>query len=152
MRFQYDECQEQGEAQDDVRLPVRSEPLGHDADPGGDQGEGKKEKKEDQEVVVEKGKRGCSRPGEGAEWSAEVQEEKEPELEVEVGPTLGVRITAPIRDPDCASEDEEQQPYPALTPVAFFWLKQTTRPRNWCLRMVCNPYPFKHGNSNSASR
>uniref|UniRef100_A0A669BYR7 Calcium channel, voltage-dependent, T type, alpha 1H subunit a n=1 Tax=Oreochromis niloticus TaxID=8128 RepID=A0A669BYR7_ORENI len=62
-------------------------------------------------------------------------EEQEPELEVEVGPTLGVRITAPIRDPDCVSEDEEQQPYPALAPVAFFCLKQTTRPRNWCLRM-----------------
>uniref|UniRef100_A0AAQ5XIM3 Voltage-dependent T-type calcium channel subunit alpha-1H n=1 Tax=Amphiprion ocellaris TaxID=80972 RepID=A0AAQ5XIM3_AMPOC len=59
----------------------------------------------------------------------------EPELEAEVGPTLGVRITAPIRDPDCVSEEEEQQPYPALAPVAFFCLKQTTRPRNWCLRI-----------------
>uniref|UniRef100_A0AAX7SEZ7 Voltage-dependent T-type calcium channel subunit alpha n=1 Tax=Astatotilapia calliptera TaxID=8154 RepID=A0AAX7SEZ7_ASTCA len=36
---------------------------------------------------------------------------------------------------DCVSEEEEQQPYPALAPVAFFCLKQTTRPRNWCLRM-----------------
>uniref|UniRef100_A0A7N8Y2J3 Voltage-dependent T-type calcium channel subunit alpha-1H n=1 Tax=Mastacembelus armatus TaxID=205130 RepID=A0A7N8Y2J3_9TELE len=42
---------------------------------------------------------------------------------------------APIRDPDCVSEEEEQQPYPALAPVAFFCLKQTTRPRNWCLRV-----------------
>uniref|UniRef100_A0AAQ5ZD01 Voltage-dependent T-type calcium channel subunit alpha-1H n=1 Tax=Amphiprion ocellaris TaxID=80972 RepID=A0AAQ5ZD01_AMPOC len=58
-----------------------------------------------------------------------------PSLEAEVGPTLGVRITAPIRDPDCVSEEEEQQPYPALAPVAFFCLKQTTRPRNWCLRI-----------------
>uniref|UniRef100_A0A4W6C372 Voltage-dependent T-type calcium channel subunit alpha-1H n=1 Tax=Lates calcarifer TaxID=8187 RepID=A0A4W6C372_LATCA len=56
-------------------------------------------------------------------------------LEVEVGPTLGVRITAPIRDPDCVSVEEEQQPYPALAPMAFFCLKQTTRPRNWCLRV-----------------
>uniref|UniRef100_A0A8C5EXP5 Voltage-dependent T-type calcium channel subunit alpha-1H n=1 Tax=Gouania willdenowi TaxID=441366 RepID=A0A8C5EXP5_GOUWI len=31
--------------------------------------------------------------------------------------------------------EEEQQPYPALAPVAFFCLKQTTRPRNWCLRV-----------------
>uniref|UniRef100_A0A3B4GQY5 Ion transport domain-containing protein n=1 Tax=Pundamilia nyererei TaxID=303518 RepID=A0A3B4GQY5_9CICH len=54
---------------------------------------------------------------------------------LEDGPTLGVRITAPIRDPDCVSEEEEQQPYAALAPVAFFCLKQTTRPRNWCLRM-----------------
>uniref|UniRef100_A0A665W2G1 Voltage-dependent T-type calcium channel subunit alpha-1H n=1 Tax=Echeneis naucrates TaxID=173247 RepID=A0A665W2G1_ECHNA len=58
-----------------------------------------------------------------------------PSLEVEVGPTLGVRITAPIRDPDCVSEEEQQQPYPALAPMAFFCLKQTTRPRNWCLRV-----------------
>uniref|UniRef100_A0A667WG65 Ion transport domain-containing protein n=1 Tax=Myripristis murdjan TaxID=586833 RepID=A0A667WG65_9TELE len=61
--------------------------------------------------------------------------DQEPELEVEVGPTLGVRITAPIRDPDCTSEEEEQQPYPALAPVVFFCIKQTTRPRSWCLRM-----------------
>uniref|UniRef100_A0A665W2N1 Calcium channel, voltage-dependent, T type, alpha 1H subunit a n=1 Tax=Echeneis naucrates TaxID=173247 RepID=A0A665W2N1_ECHNA len=60
---------------------------------------------------------------------------QELELEVEVGPTLGVRITAPIRDPDCVSEEEQQQPYPALAPMAFFCLKQTTRPRNWCLRV-----------------
>uniref|UniRef100_A0A4W6C1T5 Voltage-dependent T-type calcium channel subunit alpha-1H n=1 Tax=Lates calcarifer TaxID=8187 RepID=A0A4W6C1T5_LATCA len=81
----------------------------------------------------------------GGEWSPEVQEHdgQEPELEVEVGPTLGVRITAPIRDPDCVSVEEEQQPYPALAPMAFFCLKQTTRPRNWCLRVVCNPYPLK---------
>uniref|UniRef100_A0A4W6C1G9 Calcium channel, voltage-dependent, T type, alpha 1H subunit a n=1 Tax=Lates calcarifer TaxID=8187 RepID=A0A4W6C1G9_LATCA len=56
--------------------------------------------------------------------------------QLEVGPTLGVRITAPIRDPDCVSVEEEQQPYPALAPMAFFCLKQTTRPRNWCLRHV----------------
>ncbi|XP_017283616.1 voltage-dependent T-type calcium channel subunit alpha-1H-like [Kryptolebias marmoratus] len=150
-RFQYEECQEQAEVQDDVRLSIRSEPPGHDADPGGGPGEEKKEKEEDEEVVGEKGKRSCSRPREGVEWSSEVHEEKEPELEVEVGPTLGVRITAPIRDPDCVSEDEEQQPYPALAPVVFFCLKQTMRPRNWCLRMVCNPYPFIHWNSNPES-
>uniref|UniRef100_A0A8C9ZA93 Voltage-dependent T-type calcium channel subunit alpha-1H n=1 Tax=Sander lucioperca TaxID=283035 RepID=A0A8C9ZA93_SANLU len=52
------------------------------------------------------------------------------------GPTLGVRIRAPIRDPDCVSEEEQQQqPYPVLAPMAFFCLKQTTRPRNWCLRI-----------------
>uniref|UniRef100_A0A8D3C947 Calcium channel, voltage-dependent, T type, alpha 1H subunit a n=1 Tax=Scophthalmus maximus TaxID=52904 RepID=A0A8D3C947_SCOMX len=54
---------------------------------------------------------------------------------LQIGPTLGVRIREPIRDPDCVSEEEEQQPYPALAPVAFFCLKQTTRPRNWCLRV-----------------
>ncbi|XP_029292902.1 voltage-dependent T-type calcium channel subunit alpha-1H [Cottoperca gobio] len=42
-----------------------------------------------------------------------------------------------------SEEEEELQPYPALAPVAFFCLKQTTRPRNWCLRVVCNPW-FEH--------
>uniref|UniRef100_A0A8C8EDN3 Calcium voltage-gated channel subunit alpha1 H n=1 Tax=Otus sunia TaxID=257818 RepID=A0A8C8EDN3_9STRI len=54
---------------------------------------------------------------------------------------------SPCRDPppDLASEEEEQVPYPALAPTAFFCLKQTTRPRSWCLRLVCNPYPFPEG-------
>lgn len=44
--------------------------------------------------------------------------------------------------PDLASDEEEQPPYPMLAPVVFFCIKQTTRPRSWCLRMVCNPYPL----------
>ncbi|CAB1433844.1 unnamed protein product [Pleuronectes platessa] len=35
-------------------------------------------------------------------------------------------------------------PYPELAPVVFFCLKQTTCPRNWCIRMVSSPYPFSH--------
>ncbi|XP_057201001.1 voltage-dependent T-type calcium channel subunit alpha-1H isoform X2 [Triplophysa rosa] len=45
--------------------------------------------------------------------------------------------------PDLVSDEEEQPPYPALAPVVFFCIKQTTRPRSWCLRMVCNPW-FEH--------
>uniref|UniRef100_A0A3Q1HAQ8 Voltage-dependent T-type calcium channel subunit alpha n=1 Tax=Anabas testudineus TaxID=64144 RepID=A0A3Q1HAQ8_ANATE len=30
----------------------------------------------------------------------------------------------------------ENLPYPTLAPVVFFYLKQTTRPRSWCLKMV----------------
>ncbi|MBN3319187.1 CAC1H protein, partial [Atractosteus spatula] len=51
--------------------------------------------------------------------------------------------------PDLVSEDEPQMPYPALAPVVFFCLKQTTRPRSWCLRLVCNPYPFRYALSSS---
>ncbi len=150
-RFQYAECpegQEQEEVREEVRLaiptPYGKDAPGHDADPGGGHDE-------EEEEEVERKRRSGSGRGEGGEWSPEVQEheDQEPELEVEVGPTLGVRITAPIRDPDCVSEEEEQQPYPALSPVAFFCLKQTTRPRNWCLRVVCNPYPFILWNHNS---
>uniref|UniRef100_I3KFB2 Voltage-dependent T-type calcium channel subunit alpha n=1 Tax=Oreochromis niloticus TaxID=8128 RepID=I3KFB2_ORENI len=154
-RFQYAECQELEEVREEVRLAVptsyRNYAQGHEDDPGG-----RRPDDEEEEEEVERTRRSSRRrrrrrsssssvQGDGGnEWSPEVQgdEEQEPELEVEVGPTLGVRITAPIRDPDCVSEDEEQQPYPALAPVAFFCLKQTTRPRNWCLRMVCNPYPL----------
>uniref|UniRef100_A0A674NH58 Calcium channel, voltage-dependent, T type, alpha 1H subunit a n=1 Tax=Takifugu rubripes TaxID=31033 RepID=A0A674NH58_TAKRU len=89
--------------------------------------------------------RGDSSPGRDGDWSPEVGEDddQEPELEVEVGPTLGVRITAPIRDPDCVSEEEEQQPYPALAPVAFFCFKQTMRPRNWLLTLTACTW-FEH--------
>ncbi|XP_075755907.1 voltage-dependent T-type calcium channel subunit alpha-1H isoform X2 [Pelodiscus sinensis] len=48
---------------------------------------------------------------------------------------------SPARDP--TQEEEEQVPYPALAPTVFFCLKQTTRPRSWCLRLVCNPW-FEH--------
>ncbi|KAJ7306002.1 hypothetical protein JRQ81_010368 [Phrynocephalus forsythii] len=43
------------------------------------------------------------------------------------------------RDP--AHDGENQIPYPALAHTVFFCLNQTTRPRSWCLRLVCNPYP-----------
>uniref|UniRef100_A0A8C5GAV5 Voltage-dependent T-type calcium channel subunit alpha-1H-like n=1 Tax=Gouania willdenowi TaxID=441366 RepID=A0A8C5GAV5_GOUWI len=62
---------------------------------------------------------------------AECQEQEGVQEEVR----LAIPTPTPIRDPDCVSEEEEQQPYPALAPVAFFCLKQTTRPRNWCLRV-----------------
>lgn len=145
--FQYAECpegQEQDEVQEEVRLaiptPYRNDPPGQDVDLGPGRDEEEKEEVE--------WRRRRKREG-GDEWSPEVQEHEEQEPELEVGPTLGVRIMAPIRDPDCVSEEEEQQPYPALSPMAFFCLKQTTRPRNWCLRIVCNPYPFTYWKSNS---
>nr|XP_046192715.1 voltage-dependent T-type calcium channel subunit alpha-1H-like [Oncorhynchus gorbuscha] len=52
-------------------------------------------------------------------------------------------VTEPVDPVDLLSEEEEQQPYPALAPVVFFCIKQTTRPRSWCLRTVCNPW-FEH--------
>lgn len=43
---------------------------------------------------------------------------------------------------DASASGEEDLPYPAMAPVVFFYLKQSTRPRSWCLKMVSNPYPF----------
>uniref|UniRef100_A0A8C6ZS94 Calcium voltage-gated channel subunit alpha1 H n=1 Tax=Nothoprocta perdicaria TaxID=30464 RepID=A0A8C6ZS94_NOTPE len=40
------------------------------------------------------------------------------------------------KGPGGAGVRAEQVPYPALAPTAFFCLKQTTRPRSWCLRLV----------------
>lgn len=34
-------------------------------------------------------------------------------------------------------------PYPSYVPVSWYYLEQTTRPRNWCLWLISNPYPFK---------
>lgn len=143
--FQYAECPE-GQEQEGVQEEVRRAASAvHRKDaPGPDVGSTGGRDEEENEVEARRRRRD-SIPGRDGDWSPEVgeDEDQEPELEVEVGPTLGLRITAPIRDPDCVSEEEEeQQPYPALAPVAFFCFKQTMRPRNWCLRVVCNPYPF----------
>ncbi|XP_061666712.1 voltage-dependent T-type calcium channel subunit alpha-1G-like [Syngnathoides biaculeatus] len=43
---------------------------------------------------------------------------------------------------EASASGEESLPYPTLAPVVFFYMKQSTRPRSWCLKMVCNPYPF----------
>lgn len=50
-------------------------------------------------------------------------------------------------DDDEDDEDEEEEegeglPYPGFVPIALRYLDQTTRPRNWCLALITNPYPF----------
>ncbi|KAI4503315.1 hypothetical protein M0802_001537 [Mischocyttarus mexicanus] len=45
-------------------------------------------------------------------------------------------------DDDDDEEDGEELPYPGFVPVALRYLEQTTRPRNWCLALITNPYPF----------
>ncbi|KAF7408827.1 hypothetical protein HZH66_003364 [Vespula vulgaris] len=45
-------------------------------------------------------------------------------------------------DEDDEEEDGDELPYPGFVPVALRYLEQTTRPRNWCLALITNPYPF----------
>uniref|UniRef100_A0A1B0BTT1 Uncharacterized protein n=1 Tax=Glossina palpalis gambiensis TaxID=67801 RepID=A0A1B0BTT1_9MUSC len=50
----------------------------------------------------------------------------------------------------CSSDDGESStssgepnlPYPGFPAIALKYLTQDTRPRNWCLRLITNPYPF----------
>uniref|UniRef100_A0A665XAZ4 Voltage-dependent T-type calcium channel subunit alpha n=1 Tax=Echeneis naucrates TaxID=173247 RepID=A0A665XAZ4_ECHNA len=63
------------------------------------------------------------------------------EVVVEPASPLPDRISAG-REETASGSGGESLPYPTLAPVVFFYLKQTTRPRSWCLKMVCNPYPF----------
>ncbi|XP_069056149.1 voltage-dependent T-type calcium channel subunit alpha-1G isoform X1 [Pleurodeles waltl] len=44
------------------------------------------------------------------------------------------------RDPGGGAQETEELPYPTLAPVVFFYLSQHSRPRSWCLRIVCNPW------------
>ncbi|XP_059720643.1 voltage-dependent T-type calcium channel subunit alpha-1G isoform X1 [Haemorhous mexicanus] len=44
------------------------------------------------------------------------------------------------REAGSGDSEEEALPYPALAPVVFFYLSQESRPRSWCLRLVCNPW------------
>uniref|UniRef100_A0A3P8QKD3 Voltage-dependent T-type calcium channel subunit alpha n=1 Tax=Astatotilapia calliptera TaxID=8154 RepID=A0A3P8QKD3_ASTCA len=66
----------------------------------------------------------------------------------ESGEISAVEPASPAPDGISAAGEEmsanggDSLPYPTLAPVVFFYLKQTTRPRSWCLKMVCNPYPF----------
>uniref|UniRef100_A0A452RC35 Calcium voltage-gated channel subunit alpha1 H n=1 Tax=Ursus americanus TaxID=9643 RepID=A0A452RC35_URSAM len=50
----------------------------------------------------------------------------------------------PSRGAELGADEEQPVPYPALAATVFFCLGQTTRPRSWCLRLVCNPYPSRH--------
>lgn len=47
------------------------------------------------------------------------------------------------RRAELGADEEQPVPYPALAATVFFCLGQTTRPRSWCLRLVCNPYPSR---------
>nr|XP_061837564.1 voltage-dependent T-type calcium channel subunit alpha-1H-like isoform X1 [Nerophis lumbriciformis] len=125
--------QEQEEVLEEVRLAI-PQSYQDDIDPGGFC---------DEEHSSSRWRRSRRNGGGEDDEVHEEQEVQEAEPEADVGPAPGVRIVAPVRDPDCVSEEEELQPYPALAPVAFFCLKQTTRPRNWCLRVVCNQW-FEH--------
>ncbi|XP_056286408.1 voltage-dependent T-type calcium channel subunit alpha-1G-like [Pseudoliparis swirei] len=36
---------------------------------------------------------------------------------------------------EASASGDESLPYPTMAPVVFLYLKQTTRPRSWCLKM-----------------
>ena len=69
-------------------------------------------------------------PGQSEEYSSaqadDIIEEVGPGDDVTIGSDLSTLVV----------------PFPELAPVVFFCLKQTTCPRNWCIRMVSSPYPF----------
>nr|XP_019611801.1 PREDICTED: voltage-dependent T-type calcium channel subunit alpha-1H isoform X1 [Rhinolophus sinicus] len=44
------------------------------------------------------------------------------------------------RSAELGADEEQPVPYPALAATVFFCLGQTTRPRSWCLWLVCNPW------------
>ncbi|KAJ7398509.1 hypothetical protein BTVI_124718 [Pitangus sulphuratus] len=64
-----------------------------------------------------------------------ISEQQTPPEQPPSSPELG-------EDEEVTSPPDPDVPYPDLAPVVFFCLKQTTSPRSWCIKMVCNPYPF----------
>ncbi|KAK3880725.1 hypothetical protein Pcinc_014797 [Petrolisthes cinctipes] len=40
------------------------------------------------------------------------------------------------------SDEEDDLPYPGFLAITWGCLYQTTAPRNYCLAMITNPYPF----------
>ena len=67
-------------------------------------------------------------------------EKDDENLDDESGSTYPRRTSIPDSDTD-ASRDK-QVLFSGLYPVVMVGLKQTTRPRIWCLRMIENPYPL----------
>lgn len=41
-----------------------------------------------------------------------------------------------------SSTNDDHLPYPGFPEVALKYLTQDARPRNWCLLLITNPYPF----------
>ncbi|KAL1278073.1 hypothetical protein QQF64_024746 [Cirrhinus molitorella] len=68
-------------------------------------------------------------------------------LREDFGPSQGDDIIEEVGPCDDAGSDLSTLvvPFPELAPVVFFCLKQTTCPRNWCIRMVSSPYPLLAG-------
>ncbi|XP_078007834.1 uncharacterized protein LOC144456508 [Phascolarctos cinereus] len=112
-------------ASDEVRVPIASVQA---AQPG--------EEEEEDAASGSKSLQGSVASGASSARERELERERAPEPEPEPA-------TEPEQEPEpeLGAADEEQVPYPALAATVFFCLKQTSRPRSWCLRLVCNPYP-----------
>lgn len=46
------------------------------------------------------------------------------------------------------SSGEPNLPYPGFPEISLKYLTQDTRPRNWCLKLITNPYPFRVDDEN----
>ncbi|KAL1273438.1 hypothetical protein QQF64_029300 [Cirrhinus molitorella] len=79
----------------------------------------------------------CASPG----WDGLVEEEAEPVKQEEAGPVEQAEQVQEVADDVSSELSALVVPYPELAPIVFFCLKQTTCPRNWCIRMVSSPYP-----------
>ncbi|XP_029456505.1 voltage-dependent T-type calcium channel subunit alpha-1G isoform X3 [Rhinatrema bivittatum] len=74
--------------------------------------------------------------------SAQEQEPGKPKTFIRLNDLSGAGVRSGTGDKEAASGDPEAEglPYPAVAPVVFFYLSQDSRPRSWCLRIVCNPW------------
>lgn len=46
-------------------------------------------------------------------------------------------------DTTSTSSGQPNLPYPGFVEYSFKYLSQDARPRNWCLKLITNPYPFQ---------
>ncbi|XP_035802905.2 voltage-dependent T-type calcium channel subunit alpha-1I isoform X5 [Amphiprion ocellaris] len=81
-----------------------------------------------EECPVPLGSISSTGPGQSEDYSSaqadDIIEEMGPGDDVSIGSDLSTLVV----------------PFPELAPVVFFCLKQTTCPRNWCIRMVSSPW------------
>ncbi|RXN32552.1 voltage-dependent T-type calcium channel subunit alpha-1I-like protein [Labeo rohita] len=79
----------------------------------------------------------CASPA----WDGLVEEEAEPAEQEEAGVVDQAEQVQEVADDVSSELSALVVPYPELAHIVFFCLKQTTCPRNWCIRMVSSPYP-----------
>ncbi|XP_072456845.1 voltage-dependent T-type calcium channel subunit alpha-1H isoform X6 [Notamacropus eugenii] len=118
-------------ASDEVRVPIASVQA---SQPG--------EEEEEDAASGSKSLQGSVASGASSARERELERERAPEPEEPAEPATEPEPEQEP-EPELGAADDEQVPYPALAATVFFCLKQTSRPRSWCLRLVCNPW-FEH--------
>jgi hypothetical protein len=82
----------------------------------------------------------------GYQSAEEEEEEEEEEVDEDLEDLEEEQDEDEEEEEDQVDGEEEEEddglPYPGFVPITLGFMTQYSRPRNFCLRMITNPYPF----------